>query len=340
MFMSLFQKVYKKSKSNSISSNNHIHNTHNIPTTTKIKISITIYNAIQKQYPKTKTEWDTYHGIIITGSLSAAYEEQEYDWIQCLIDNIQCNIHYYKRKMIGVCFGHQIYAHSFQYGVDVGDVDDVGDDGNYDNDENDKGGLAVKCPRGIQVGTRTFQSLPLWYHHLNNNTSTTTTTTSTSMSTTCEYTNEDNKITMLYTHGDMVQSIPNCALSLGGTNDVPIQACAYFSSKSEKESFEKWLMTNHNGDDHNHNDNNDTKVVEYPYAFTFQGHPEYASSSHNDIGFTTYFDILQYMDEEKKIEHDVLMKAKHDALDQLKLIERNCVELMHNVMSVLGWIIY
>jgi GMP synthase-like glutamine amidotransferase len=284
---------------------------------------MTIYNAIQKQYPTTQTEWDTYHGIIITGSLSAAYDEKKYDWIQCLIDQIQCNIHLYKRKMIGVCFGHQIYAHSFQYCVGgAGDDDDDVDVGENEKNDNPNGGLAVKCKKGIQVGVRTFQSL-LWSRPRNN------------------FSNEDTSITMLYTHGDMVQSIPNCALSLGGTNDVPIQACAYFSSMSGKESFEKWLVNHNNTNDDgdsNNNDHNDTKV-EYPYAFTFQGHPEYASSTHNDIGFQTYFNILQYMDDEKKVEHDVLMKAKHDALYQLELIEQNCVDLMYHVMSILDWMI-
>ena len=44
---------------------------------------------------------------------------------------------------------------------------------------------------------------------------------------------------LLYTHGDMVQSLPEFAISLGGNANVPIEACAYFSSKEDKVLFQK-----------------------------------------------------------------------------------------------------
>ena len=235
--MSIMKKVLLLKSSSSTSSS----------TTTTYQISITIYNAQQKQYPKSKQEWDEYDGIIITGSLSAAYDNKNDDhdadnnnnnnvsddnddknWIQYLMDEIQCNIHPFQRKTIGVCFGHQVFAHSFEKKKKGSHVDNNNDDNDY--------GLAVKCPKGIQVGLREFESLPLLLPKKDNSIlgSSQNKTRRTS----------PRKIKMLYTHGDMVQSIPHCALSLGGNNDiVPIQACAYFASSGDKKKLSSFIIS-------------------------------------------------------------------------------------------------
>jgi hypothetical protein len=44
------------------------------------------------------------------------------------------------------------------------------------------------------------------------------------------------------------------------------------------------------------------------------------------------------MDKEIKLPHDILEEAKKDTLDNSNIIEQDCVSVMYNVMSVLGWI--
>ncbi len=327
MFMSIFQRVF--SKAASIHSNSNSNNS----STKIVRVRLTIYNAQQKQYPKTKEDWDLYDGIIITGSLSAAYEESKFDWIKLLMDQIQSNIHKYRRKSIGVCFGHQIYAHSFRReyvhdegsgGSSSGNKETVEEKNGSERNGNISvggGGLAEPCPKGMQVGIRTFhsQGLPI----------------------DCGFEveegkkkNKKNDITMLYTHGDMVKSIPSCCLSLGGTENVPIQACAYFASTKEKDAFRNSISSSSSSSSSSPSFSS-TAVKEKPYAFTFQGHPEYAS---RDVGLKTYIDILSYLDSEEKLPHDVLEDAKKNALNNFEVVEQDCINLMYAVMSTLGWI--
>ncbi len=365
MFLTLMEKVFTSSTSTSTNINNSTlldHGQHHSSTrATMMTISITIYNAKQNQYPSSKMEWDEYQGIIITGSLSAAYDGGKYPWIARLMDEIQMNIHSVQRKTLGVCFGHQIYAHSFSKNkrnitsslekemkedvgmesyhenslVDVKCIGNCGDSGDY--------GLAVKCPKGMQVGIRTFDSLPLF-------------------PSTCDYNKDNNtssqsKIQMLYTHGDMVQSIPTCALSLGGNPGVvPIQSCAYFASREEKDAYVTFL---NNSQNHGFVQSSSFQSPRKPYAITFQGHPEYASK---DVGLKTYLKILDFLEEKmqiKKEEQEIgianpisnhgkdedeiklssaaLDSARNEAKHSFEDIERNCGALMRDVMITLDW---
>lgn len=301
MFMALIQKVIQSSPS---------------PITTAqmtpyhYQITITIYNAKQKQYPQTQQEWDTYDGIIITGSLSTAYENDKHEWIQTLMDVIQHEIHLHGRKTLGVCFGHQIFAHSFEKKGDKNEVDVDDDHSNY--------GLAVKCPKGMQVGMREFESLPFLLQKDENH--------------------NHNKIKMLYTHGDMVQSIPTCALSLGGNHDVvPIQACAYFTSSDEKDLYLQSFssLSSLSSSSSSTSKAQSSKTIP-PYAITFQGHPEYASK---DVGLTTYLNILSFLEQQQKVPEEILSDARQNAKDSFEEIEHNCIELMRNVMITLGWLV-
>ncbi len=323
-------------------------------TKTKYHVSIAIYNAQQKQYPKSKQEWDQYDGIIITGSLSAAYdnkkkeetmcrnkEEQQpqhhtkskcINWIQCLMDVIQTNIHTYQRKTIGVCFGHQIFAHSFEKKEEKEELNVVVED--KKEDSNNDYGLAVKCPKGMQVGLREFISpLPLLLGAQPHKTITATTT---------GQNHTKRTIKMLYTHGDMVQSIPHCALSLGGNNSiVPIQSCAYFASSNDKDAYLRSVSSSSSSPQQEREHEYEQKQEQYqplPYAITFQGHPEYAS---REVGLGTYLNILSYLEENKKIPggDSILAEAKQDAIDCFDDIENECVHLMKNVMTILGWIV-
>ena len=310
--MSLMQKVIQTSTQSS---------TATTAQTTPYQISITIYNAKQKHYPQTQQEWDTYDGIVITGSLSTAYENNKHEWIQTLMDVIQHEIHSHRRKTLGVCFGHQIYAHSFEKKVDDpqnNKNDNHNNDVDIDDDHNRNYGLAVKCPKGMQVGMREFESLPLLLHIDENH----------NHPLALEQQSRRNKIKMFYTHGDMVQSIPPCALSLGGNHDVvPIQACAYFPSSNEKDLYLQSLSSL---------SSSSLSSSPKPYAITFQGHPEYASK---DVGLTTYLNILSFLEKQQKVPKEILSHARQDAKDSFEDIERNCIALMRDVMITLGWLI-
>ena len=78
------------------------------------RIRITVYHAQRMDYPQSDAEWDGYDGIIIPGSLSAAYDAHV-GWIRRLLNVIRTEIHDKRRKTMGVCFGHQCFAHSFRY---------------------------------------------------------------------------------------------------------------------------------------------------------------------------------------------------------------------------------
>ena len=74
-----------------------------------------LYNVQNDEYPVSKDEWDMYDGIILPGSFSAAYEDEP--WIHKLCNIIQAEIVAPQRKTLGICFGHQVMAHSFADGL-------------------------------------------------------------------------------------------------------------------------------------------------------------------------------------------------------------------------------
>ena len=87
-------------------------------------------------------EWSSYDGILLPGSFSSAYENDE--WIQKLKCVIQSEIHAKGRKTLAVCFGHQIFAHSFH-------ITKHGDD-ESSNIGNDGGGLATLFLEDYKLG--------------------------------------------------------------------------------------------------------------------------------------------------------------------------------------------
>ena len=68
-------------------------------------IEIVIYDVISGEYPK---QMDEVQGYIITGSKMSVYDE--IDWIKQLGEFVQ-ELHKKKKKLIGICFGHQLVAH-------------------------------------------------------------------------------------------------------------------------------------------------------------------------------------------------------------------------------------
>jgi len=75
------------------------------------------------------TDLDAADGFIITGSKSSAYDQKE--WIRALENFIQ-RIHASRRKLIGICFGHQVIAKAL-------------------------GAIVDKSPKGWGCGIQTYQ---------------------------------------------------------------------------------------------------------------------------------------------------------------------------------------
>ena len=68
-------------------------------------IELVTYDVISGIYPK---HIDEVHGYIITGSKMSVYDE--IDWIKELGLFVQ-ELHKARKKLIGICFGHQLVAH-------------------------------------------------------------------------------------------------------------------------------------------------------------------------------------------------------------------------------------
>jgi GMP synthase-like glutamine amidotransferase len=65
-----------------------------------------VYQVNERHLPATVDECDAY---LITGSINGAYDDEP--WIGDLISFIQA-CHAAGKKMVGICFGHQILAHA------------------------------------------------------------------------------------------------------------------------------------------------------------------------------------------------------------------------------------
>jgi len=265
-----------------------------------LTISITVYHAQSNDYPLTSSEWFSYDGILIPGSLSAAYDTH-IAWIERLQSVIRNDIHRMNLKTVGVCFGHQCFAHAF---------------GTH-NENGGREGRAIKCPTGSKAGRITCKLTQEGRQLL------------------LEENSERSSVELLYTHGDMVHSLPEFAISLGGNANVPIEACAYFSSKEEKILFQKQQQqtttTKNDGDSSNNNDNA-TKVQ--PYAFTFQAHPEYTSPTGFNIN---YFNTVQAMEDRGFITQQLAKKVCWDAKVNFEKVQDDSLNVMIAVAARLGW---
>jgi len=70
---------------------------------TLAEVQIDVFECKDGAFPDRNT-WDSFNGFVMSGSKSSVNEKEE--WIVQLVDNIK-EMDKQKRKMVGVCFGHQ-----------------------------------------------------------------------------------------------------------------------------------------------------------------------------------------------------------------------------------------
>eukprot|EP00527_Entomoneis_sp_CCMP2396_P000872 CAMPEP_0198140790 /NCGR_PEP_ID=MMETSP1443-20131203/3888_1 /TAXON_ID=186043 /ORGANISM="Entomoneis sp., Strain CCMP2396" /LENGTH=344 /DNA_ID=CAMNT_0043803319 /DNA_START=492 /DNA_END=1526 /DNA_ORIENTATION=- len=257
-------------------------------------ISIHIYNAKEQEYPSDETTWKDFSGIILPGSISSAHEENV-PWIDKLKTVIQGIIVRYRIPTLGMCFGHQILAQSFYPNGKVVKLIYRGDENKPSNEMTD-----TPCPHRIsssragRVSLRASDSgqnllgKPLFDFYA--------------------------------THGDHVEQLPPTAVSLGGDDDVPIQAAVYYATVKQAQQA------------HNH----PHLGTPTPFAVTFQSHLEYATS--RDFGLhRTLETLMDQMENRGDITLGHKLAAQHDAREKYPQVERDSIEAMVMAGRVLGW---
>lgn len=97
-------------------------------------LAFAVYDVEAGVYPQDIDEVDAY---LITGSKASVYDDRL--WIHTLMDFVR-ELHARRKKLIGICFGHQLVAHAL-------------------------GGRTEKSSKGWGVGihTHTFASTPAWH---------------------------------------------------------------------------------------------------------------------------------------------------------------------------------
>lgn len=216
------------------------------------------YFTIQSSMDSYPTSYGVYDGVIVPGSYNSAYDANP--WIERLKQELQQVLVPQDVPVLGVCFGHQVLAHSYDQGQ------------------------ATKCPAGPQGGGRVMEC----------------TETGTGLL-------GQTNVSLLYTHGDMVQQLPPHASALGGNDRVPIQSAVYYSSSSKQE-----------------------KIA----AVTFQAHPEYASEG-------PYQPTLRHILHEMVGRGDLDQETAEQSLQHIKEnwqeLERDSFHVILQSGIALGW---
>jgi GMP synthase-like glutamine amidotransferase len=260
-------------------------------------ITILIYDVQKGEYPTDSNEWNNCDGVLLPGSFSSAYDESS-AWIACLASVIQQEIVAFQRPTMGICFGHQILAHSFDTGK------------------------AVKVPTGPRAGrfampmTRTGLDLLDWRHESDGEDN--------------NKDNSDTSIGLYYTHGDMVAELPSVAVSLGGNEQVPIQAAAYFATPEDAAK-----VVQASADAATGNSEQQQQERPKPYAVSFQAHPEYAST--RDLGYQTLTLNLDNMEQRGDLHREGRLSIGRDAQEHFETVQRDSVHIMLSTGRLLGW---
>jgi GMP synthase-like glutamine amidotransferase len=231
-------------------------------------VTITVYRVKIGEYPE---DWDAYAGIILPGSFSSAYDAAP--WIDKLKHVIQDEIVKKSRPTMAICFGHQVFAHSFEQGH------------------------AKKHNGGTRAGRYAMA------------------TTETGS----KFFGDRSHIQLYYTHGDMVDRLPECAVALGQEGEaLPVQSAAYFNSEDEARRFQM-----------------DPSSVR-PYAISFQAHPEYSVS--RELGLdSTLGRILDLMVEKNHISEEFKNVAGKDADAVFDAVHRQSKDAFIASAKALGW---
>ncbi|KAL3800364.1 hypothetical protein HJC23_003660 [Cyclotella cryptica] len=279
-------------------------------------VTIAIYHAQDEDYPSSEHEWNSYDGVIIPGSLSCAYDTHT-PWIRRLHTVIREEIHENRRKTLAVCFGHQSFAHAF---------------GEGSNEIGRRNGEAIKCPTGKKAGRKPFNFTSVGECLLAYPLTTGVDTNSKAARTSLE---------MLYTHGDMVGTLPTVGLSLGGNGEVPIQSAAYFASQDCALKFNQYADSLQHGSSSTSTSHlpltgflNRDDQESLPYAMTFQAHPEYVSVD----GFKVHFlNVLKTMEKLHHIDSATSKQASEDATRNFDRVLTDSLDVMVSVGVILGW---
>ena len=89
------------------------------------------------------------------------------------------------------------------------------------------------------------------------------------------------------------------------------------------------MKSNLGGD---HSDNSTTSIQ--PYAFTFQAHPEYTSTTGFNIN---YINTVKAMEHRGSITHQMSSEVCEDALVNFDRVRDDSVDVMIAVAAILGW---
>jgi hypothetical protein len=322
------------------------------------RIRITVYHAQRMDYPQSDAEWDGFDGIIIPGSLSAAYDTH-IEWICRLLTVIRTEIREKRRKTLGVCFGHQCFAHSFRHSSSADDYSDHRGGTGETKDESEStargdggsdGGLATLCSIGPVAGRRAFRLTAEGKLLLGGGAAAASTCRTKEDQVTLrndrgEETSKRSSspkehLEMLYTRGDMVKSLPSVGISLCGDGDLPFEACAYFASEEDALRFRNGVVAQRNNPGMDLSASSGGRKSSsaaswpQPYAITYQAHPEYMS----DTGYkVNYVNTVRAMEKRGSISHQTSRRACEDAdLNYDNLLE-SCLDATISTGVILGW---
>mmetsp|Transcript_14387 Transcript_14387/g.31507 ORF Transcript_14387/g.31507 Transcript_14387/m.31507 type:complete len:385 (-) Transcript_14387:129-1283(-) len=229
-------------------------------------------------------------------------------WIRSLRHVLRTRVWSRFIPTLGICFGHQVLAHALP------------------------GGRACSIdPEGIQkrYGRRRM-----------------------------ELTSEGRKVlrlclrdekgpSLLYTHGDMVETLPNCAVCLGGDEQelagvnknhggvervrstpytVPVHAAAYFRTEEDADTFR-------------------TTGKGRPWAVTVQGHPEYVTLGGRNVSFPGILEmaVKEYADVSAvrccnvHVNEAMAKSIQKDTEEHFMEIETGSIGFIADAMITLGW---